>query len=208
MLRYVLFYSLRLLMVVAMGGALWLMGLILFTRIIPSTPQDGTSPTDGIVIFTGGKTRLKVALDLFEQKRGKYLLISGVNPLSTFPKMVAQHPFRSRITLGYAARDTFGNADETAAWVHNHHIKSLRLITSNYHMPRSLLDLRRLLPDVQILPHPVVSKNFLNPKWWLDPSTLHLVIQEYNKFLFALIGRPFEDLQGFLKEKIRPRASF
>ncbi|OJW54004.1 MAG: hypothetical protein BGO67_08035 [Alphaproteobacteria bacterium 41-28] len=201
MLRLFLFYSLKFLMLTATGGALWLMGLILFTRIIPSFPQDGANPVDGIVIFTGGETRLKVALSLFEQKKGKYLLISGVNPHSTLAEMVAHNPLRSHITLGYAARDTLGNAEETTAWARDYHIKTLRLITSNYHMPRSLLELRHLLPEVQILPHPVVGKSFLQPKWWLDPSTLRLVIQEYNKFLFALIRRPFEDFQGLLRVK-------
>ncbi len=196
-----LVYSLRLLMFAMLGGALWLTGLILFTRIIPSSPPDETSSTDGIVIFTGGGTRLKVALTLFEQKKGKYLLISGVNPRSTLSKMVAQNPFRSQITLGYVARDTLGNAEETTTWVQSYRIKSLRLITSNYHMPRSLLELRHLLSEVQILPHPVIGKSFLKPKWWLNPSTLRLVIQEYNKFLFALIRHSIEDVQGFVGVK-------
>jgi uncharacterized SAM-binding protein YcdF (DUF218 family) len=201
MLRLLCFYSLKFLVLAGMGGTLWLVGLILFTRIIPSSPQDGASPADGIVIFTGGETRLKVALSLFEQKKGKYLLVSGVNPHSTLSEVVAQNPLRSHITLGYAARDTLGNAEETTAWVRDHNIKSLRLITSNYHMPRSLLELRHLLPEVRIFPHPVVGKSFLQPKWWLDPSTLRLVIHEYNKFLFALIRRPFEDFQGLLRRK-------
>lgn len=190
-------------MVSAIGGGLWLTGLILFTRIIPSAPQDTMRATDGIVIFTGGKTRLEVALTLFQEKKGRYLLISGVNPDSTLSEMVAQMPSRSQITLGYDALDTVGNAEETATWARAHHVKTLRLITSNYHMPRSLFELHHLLPEVQILPHPVVKKSFLNQKWWLDPSTLRLVVQEYNKFLFAMIRRPFEDLQEFLLVKER-----
>ena len=201
MLRRGVLYSLRILLVLVIGGSLWLTGLILFTRIIPSAPQDIMSATDGIVVFTGGKTRLRVALTLFQQQKGRHLLISGVNPDSTLPGIVAQMPLSSQITLGYDALDTVGNAEETAEWAHAHNIKTLRLITSNYHMPRSLFELRHLLPEIQILPHPVVKKSFLNPKWWLDPFTLRLVIQEYNKFLFALIRRPFEDLQGFLSLK-------
>jgi len=199
MLRNALLYSLRFLIIVLIGGSLWLIGLIFFTRIIPSLPQGSVNPTDGIAVFTGGKTRLKVALALFEQKKGKYLLISGVNPNSTLPEMVAHLPLRNQITLGYSALDTVGNAEETATWAYENHIKTLRLITSNYHMPRSLFEVRCLLPEVQISPYPVVGKSFLKPKWWLDPYTLHLVIQEYNKFLFALLRRSFEDLQGFLK---------
>ncbi len=199
MIKHFLFYSLRIFIVAGIGGSLWLMGLILFTRLIPSSPHDTENLTDGIVIFTGEPTRLKVALTLFEQKKGHYLLISGVNPRSTFFERVDVNPSRSNITLGYKARDTFGNARETAAWAQHYNIRTLRLITSNYHMPRSLFELHYMLPNVKIFPHPVVGKNFLKSKWWLDSFTLCLVIQEYNKFLFALIRRPFKDLQGSLK---------
>lgn len=201
MLGRFLLYSLRLLIVVAIGGGAWLTGLILFTHIIPSAPLDATSTTDGIVIFTGGKTRLNVALELFQQKKASYLLISGVNPESTLPQTVNQMADKSQITLGYNALNTLGNAEETAAWVGTHHIKTLRLITSNYHMPRSLFELRYLLPTIKIIPHPVVGKSFLKSKWWLDPPTLHLVIQEYNKFLFALIRRLIKDVQATLVPK-------
>lgn len=204
MLKGILVYSLRLLFVAVIGGALWFTGLILFTQLIPSTLPNSTKSTDGIVIFTGGKTRLKVALDLFQQQKAKYLLISGVNPTSSLSQTIAQMPFKSHITLGYDALDTAGNAEETAAWVHTHYIKSLRLITSNYHMPRSLFELRHLLPMVEIVPHPVMKNSFLNPKWWLDPPTLYLVVQEYNKLLFSLLRRPFERVQNFLisQEKV------
>lgn len=201
MLNSFALYSLKFLIIVAIGGALWITGLILFTRIIPIAPLETVKETDGMVIFTGGKTRLNVALDLFNQKRAQYLLISGVNPASTLPQTVAQMPDHSQITLGYDALDTIGNAEETAAWAGSHHIKTLRLVTSNYHMPRSLFELRYLLPSVEIIPHPVVGKSFLRSKWWLDPSTLGLVVQEYNKFLFSLIRRPIKDMQEILFPK-------
>lgn len=197
MLKSLFFYTLRLFAVVAIGGSLWFVGLILFTRMIPSLPEDTVRATDGIVIFTGGETRLKVALALFEQHKGKYLLISGVNPQSTLSEMVNQMPYRSQVTLGYKALDTLGNAEETAVWARSHSLKSLRLITSNYHMPRSLFELRHLLPDTEIIPHPVMRQSFYKKRWWLDPVTLGYVIQEYNKFLFALIRRPLEDLQDY-----------
>jgi len=198
MIGHLALYSLRLLTVLAIGGGLWCVGLILFTGIIPSAPPLTINPTDGIAIFTGGKTRLEVALDLFQQQKSQYLLISGVNPESTLPQTIEQIHNHSQITLGYSALDTYGNAEETARWADQHQLKTLRLITSNYHMPRSLFELRFLLPTVDIIPHPVVGKSFLKPKWWLDPSALSLVIQEYNKFLFALVRRPIQDLRQVL----------
>jgi len=143
MIGRLLFYTLRLFSVFAIAGGIWLAGLILFTSIIPSSVHDMETTTDGIVIFTGGKTRLQVALTLFEAGKGRYLLISGVNPDSTLPQTINQLPHKSHITLGYDALDTVGNAGETARWAHNKNIKSIRLITSNYHMPRSLFELHR-----------------------------------------------------------------
>jgi len=195
-------YGLKILIILAMGGSLWFLGLVLFSRVIPVISQEPTFPTDGIVVFTGGKTRLRTALDLFQQNKGKYLLISGVNPDSTFPDTIKQLPGKSQVTLGYDALDTVGNAEETAEWARAHHLKTLRLITSNYHMPRSLFELHRLLPEVQIFSHAVVEEVFLAPKWWLNPFALNLVIQEYNKFLFSLIRRPLEDIKGLLFLKI------
>jgi uncharacterized SAM-binding protein YcdF (DUF218 family) len=189
--------------VIVIGSSLWFVGLILFTRLIPSLPLDTTSSTEGIVIFTGGETRLKVALNLFEQQKGKYLLISGVNPDSNLSKLVAQMPFKSQITLGYDALDTTGNAEETEAWVKKNRIETLRLITSNYHMPRSLFELRHLLPHVHILPHPVVGERFLKDRWWTDASALRVVVHEYNKFLFSLIRRSFEDLQDSITSQVK-----
>lgn len=201
MLKNMFFQSVRFLLVLVVGMGLWFAGLILFTRIIPSSPEETQRATDGIVIFTGGQTRLREALTLYEQEKGKYLLISGVNPQSTLPTLIAARSDKSNITLGYTALDTSGNALETAKWARAHSIKSLRLITSNYHMPRSLLELRHLLPEVEIIRHPVVGKSFFKEKWWLDSGTLSTVIQEYNKFLFALVRRPLEDLKELLNDE-------
>jgi uncharacterized SAM-binding protein YcdF (DUF218 family) len=203
MLRRSLLSSLKFLIALSLGAGLWLMGLIFFTHLIPFNSQDNDLFTDGIVVFTGGEARLQEALSLFERHKAKYLLVSGVNPESTFKDKIAKMPLKNQITIGYAS-DTIENAKETATWARANHLKSLRLITSNYHVPRSLFELRRLLPQVQIFSHAVVGESFLKPKWWLDPPTLILVIQEYNKFLFALLRRPFEDLQDFFDNGAQP----
>ena len=199
MVKTTLLYGLRFVIVLSVGALLWLGGLVLFTKMIPSLPQDSQNSTDGIVIFTGGGTRLKEALVLFEHKKASYLLISGVNPESELSSQINKMPSNDRITLDYTALDTRGNAEETAKWVHRHNITSIRLITSNYHMPRSLLELRPLLPNVTIQPYPVVGEAFLKTKWWLEASTLRIVFHEYNKFLFALMRRTFAETQSFLK---------
>lgn len=180
-------------------GLLWGLGLAFFIYLIPFSFEEMLEPTDGIVVFTGGKTRLQTALSLFQQKKSKHLLISGVNPDATFREVVGDTPF-VYVTLGYQAQDTLGNAEETAAWVKAHQIKTLRLITSNYHMPRSLLELRRFLPEILIIPHAIIREKFLTPHWWHHFPLLTLVIQEYNKFLFALLRHFFEDMHKVLKK--------
>lgn len=196
-----IFYGLRALYLTLLGGTLWLGGLILFSRYIPVMPPSEVPPTDGLVIFTGGKTRLHVALELFEKQKANYMLISGVNPKSPLQKKISRVKEGSKITLGYKAQDTRGNAEETAQWAKANQIKSLRLITSNYHMPRSLLELERVLPNTKISPYPVVGESFRHPKWWLNEDTLTTVIQEYHKFLFSLVRQPFQDLDELIWKK-------
>lgn len=180
-------------------GILWGCGFLYFIYLIPLSPPKSTVPTDGMVIFTGGKTRLKTALSLFQQKKSKYLLISGANPGSPSQDIVGQSDVIPEITLGYEALNTLGNAQETAAWVKVNRIKTLRLITSNYHMPRSLIELRHLLPDVQIFPQPVIGRRFSKLFWWARRSTLHLAMQEYHKFLYVLFRHLYRDTRKSLE---------
>lgn len=176
----------------------WGVGLLYFVYLIPFYPPKPTVATDGMVIFTGGKTRLKTALSLFQQKKSKYLLISGANPESPSKDIVGQSPVIPEITLGYEALNTSGNAKETAAWVKENHIKTLRLITSNYHMPRSLFELRHLLPDVKIFPQPVIGSRFSKVFWWTHRPTLFLVVQEYHKFLYVFFRHFYRDTRKSL----------
>jgi uncharacterized SAM-binding protein YcdF (DUF218 family) len=176
-------------------GIMWIIGLVLFARFIPFASEPSFIPTDGMVIFTGGKTRVQTALSLFHQKTSKYLLISGANPDSPLRDIIGADSNDPNITLGYKAADTLGNAEETAAWVKDNNINTLRLITSNYHMPRSLFELRHLLPDVYIIPEPVITDDFSDSAWWRNRHTLSLVMYEYNKFLFSAIRHLIEDIQ-------------
>ena len=97
------------------------------------------------------------------------------------------------ITLGYEATDTKGNADETAQWVIDHDVKSIRLITSSYHVPRALLELGRQMPGVTILNHPVKTGNekdlTAQPYW-------EMVFREYNKTLLTWIRQTMSAEKG------------
>ncbi|MBK8175866.1 MAG: YdcF family protein [Rhodospirillales bacterium] len=92
-----------------------------------------------------------------------------------------------RIDAGYGAKNTQGNAEETAAWMHGHGYHSLRLVTGSYHMPRSLLEFHVALPDAVVIPHPVFPKDVKQTSWWFRPGTAALIISEYNKYLLARV---------------------
>ena len=171
--------------------AVWLGGLIWFAGRIDSYAADTARVTDSIVVLTGGRGRVATGLELLAGDRAERLFISGVYrgvDVQELLRVSQQEPgaLECCITLGYAADDTVGNARETAAWMTQEGFASMRLVTANYHMPRSLLEFGRAMPDVDILPHPVESPNVRLAGWWRRPGTAWLLAREYSKYLFSL----------------------
>jgi len=173
----------------------WYGGLVWFVDGMPTGPPGGAdlkTRTDGIVVLTGGSRRLAVGLDLLAQGQGRALLVSGVHQdvalpdllriVPTFPRRLAD-----RVTLGYRAGNTIGNAAETAAWMRKRGFTSVRLVTANYHLRRSLLELRRAMPEATIVPHPVMPDGLALDAWWRDGETARLILAEYNKYLIAVV---------------------
>jgi uncharacterized SAM-binding protein YcdF (DUF218 family) len=91
------------------------------------------------------------------------------------------------VSLGYEAETTYGNAQETARWVERNDFASVRLVTAAYHMPRSLLEFRRRMPEVTIVPHPVFPDHVKQDEWWRWPGSTHLLVGEYAKYLVARV---------------------
>ncbi|HEY0522615.1 MAG TPA: YdcF family protein, partial [Stellaceae bacterium] len=190
----------RLLLVPLVGlllaAALWSGGLVWFAGAIPRTVADADTPTDAVVVLTGGRQRLESGLQLIADGKAQKLLISGVNPSVDLHELLrVSSPHMPEwvaccIVLGYEAGNTVGNAHETAAWMRREGYGSLRLVTAAYHMPRSLLELRRALPGVTIIPHPVFPEKVMQARWWAWPGTLSLIVGEYHKYLGALF-RPW-----------------
>ena len=91
----------------------------------------------------------------------------------------------SRIDLGHTAGDTYGNAEETADWMHEHQYKTMRLVTADYHMRRALIEFRMAAPDIEILPNPVHPAMGDDAAWWQNQQTLGLLTGEYGKYLIV-----------------------
>lgn len=168
-----------------------------FLGRIPTSVADATRQTDGIVVNTGGALRLDEAGLLLAQGRARRLLISGVSTdnlpedvLTLLPGL-PRELFECCVDLGYQARNTIGNADETAAWARERGMRTLRVVTAAYHMPRSLVELRRALPDVELVPHPVFPERVFD-NGTLPPVTAPL---EFGKYTLALIRLRLSDIE-------------
>lgn len=178
------------------GLGLWGWGLTRFVDGIPRTVADEQRKTDAIIVLTGGTLRLETGFALLSRRLAEKLLVSGVDksvPLEEVLRVSGMTPeaMACCVTLGYMAEDTGSNASESAAWVRSNRISSVRLVTAGYHMPRSLLEFRAALPDVEIVPHPVFPAHVMIEDWWRRPGTASLVIGEYNKYLLAALWNPF-----------------
>ena len=183
--------SLAILLLVAL---LWFAGLLAFAdRAAKATPAMEPGRADAIVALTGASSmRIETATRLLELGLGQRLLISGVNRGVTRAELRAVSRGAGRaydccVDLGRGAENTQGNARETKAWVSGHRYKSLIIVTSDYHMPRSMLELKAALPGVELTPYPVASD--LDPRaWWKRGDQARRLMFEYNKYL-VILGR-------------------
>jgi len=165
-------------------------GFVLFANSVMREPEVQDAHADGIVVLTGGQTRIAEAARLLEDKRGGRLLISGVNQKIGRASLLKisgldEKTFNCCVDLGYAALNTIGNADETRRWAEALGYDRLIVVTASYHMPRSLAELAREMPNIELLPHPVAPDGLKRKVWWLDSTTTRLLASEYIKFLPA-----------------------
>lgn len=175
--------------------AVWISGLFWFAAIIPKKPADDSAQADAIVVLTGGSLRLEHGFKLLAQGRAPRMFISGVEDGVTITSLLREKEYRkfagrittSSIELGYKARSTTGNASEVADWVMQQHIQTIRLVTGNYHMPRSIGEIRQAVPGLVILPEPVFPGRFEGDEWWTFSDGLRLVISEYHKYILMCI---------------------
>lgn len=171
---------------------LWTGALVAFVHGIPLEAKYPDVRTDAIVVLTGGDLRVQHGFEKLEQGLAKTLLISGVGQgvkreelLKQFasPKLrQALNKNPERLVLDYAASDTQSNAFETAKFVRKRKYESLRIVTAGYHMPRSMLECKILMPDVAMLADPVSPESFRRDEWWKHENTRRLVLAEFHKF--------------------------
>ena len=186
---------------------IWLIGLFAFAgRVRDFTPAPEPARADAIVALTGPSAeRVNAAIRLLEQDKGKRVLISGVNREVRRQELRALTPGSNRlfnccVDLGFEAEDTIGNAQEIAAWAEAKNYDSLIVVTSDYHMPRALTEIRAAAPGIALTPYAVETPSLDNSRWWKAAVTARRMTLEYMKYLAALaramvgsIDRPTTD---------------
>ena len=181
-----------------LGGLAFGGGFLAFVAGIERTEREPEGRADGIVALTGGAQRVGDAIDLLAAGRGRRLLISGVNERTSRDEIGRLNPGQRHwidccVDLDYRARNTIGNAIETRRWMRRHHFASVAVVTSNYHMPRTLVELDHALAEGEsAIPHPVIAEGIDVDRWWADPAAARLLGSEYVKFLVAWARTRFE----------------
>lgn len=175
------------------------LGFVSFADGLPRSEPRVATPADGIVVLTGGASRIVDAVELLAAGRGRRLLISGVNPSTTPDELTRINPeferlFTCCIDLGHEATNTIGNAVETGRWVREQNFRSIIVVTSGWHMPRALIEIENELPDVTLVPYPVVSERMREDRWWSDAPTIRVLLIEYVKYLASFIRVRFDHI--------------
>src|SRR5580698_8254884 len=165
-------------------------GFVGFLSQLHGTEAKPSRTADGIVVLTGGSSRVSDAMELLADGYGRRLLISGVHPASGASDISRsltdnQSLLSCCVDLDRSAVNTRSNAAETRRWAHERGFTSLIVVTSNYHMPRAIVELSHAMPDITLIPFAVVGDKWREEPWWSNGATLRLVLSEYAKYVAA-----------------------
>lgn len=178
-------------------AAVWFVALLAFIYSIPTKPLAADRKADMLVVLTGGGDRVEHGFDMLAKGSAPVLLISGAGKNVTEERMISEHATQAvreriyerggEIILDNMARSTVSNAGQSAAIIKKRKVKSIRLITANYHMNRAVHEFQAALPDIEIIPDPVFPSEFRRNEWLSHGNTRRLVFNEFYKYLAVLM---------------------
>src|SRR5712672_4100036 len=174
-------------------------GFIAFLAQLRGVEAEPGRRADGIVVLTGGSSRVSDAMELLAGGYGKRLLISGVHPTNAASDISRSLPDNQSllsccVDLDRSAINTRSNAAETRRWARGRGFKSLIVVTSNYHMPRAIVELSHAMPDVTLIPFAVVGDKWRDEPWWTNGATFRLLLSEYAKYVAVEVRVRLADL--------------
>ena len=196
MIKYI--YKKKFLLIIISIFILWFIGLSNYKEKIVSFKKKSFEEATNIVILTGGSNRIKGSLNILNNfnksdLKNIKLLISGTG--KGFTKLIVNkilskkddfHSFiKCCVELDSKSKNTYSNAIQTREWVNKNNINQFILITSNYHMPRALLELKNQMPNIKIFGYPINPSKHEIKNWIYSFETFSLVFIEYSKFQLA-----------------------
>ncbi|HEX6742178.1 MAG TPA: YdcF family protein [Sphingomicrobium sp.] len=167
----------------ALVALVYALGFILFALTLGRPAAADAEPTEAAVVLTGGSNRIEHALDVLQERKARRLLVSGADP-SVTKADIAKRVGGSRkllkccVDLGSESVDTRSNAEEAGRWLARHGFKSVRLITSDWHMRRARYEFRKVLGGK----YRIVTDGVRS-----EPSFLTL-FGEYNKYVLRRLA--------------------
>ncbi|KPB00014.1 YdcF family protein [Ahrensia marina] len=185
--------------ILLLTGIFLVVGFGVFLTSIDNFARNQSNETaDGIVVLTGGFARLEPAVQLLREERGERLLISGVNRRTGDQLLkdafdIEDKLFNCCIDIDQDALDTIGNALGTAHWAASKDYKTLLVVTNDYHMPRSLIELRREMSGVELLPYAIRNVSSQEHTWGLRISQYRVLLLEYGKLIATILRGVFQD---------------
>ena len=200
-----------LLPVVIVAVSAFVGGFCVFASRVGNQSSVTLAPADAVVVLTGGEDRIAAGLHLIENRYGRRLLVSGVNrtigsPLDLSRKIGGNAAiYRCCVDIGHDALDTIGNAGEARSWVEAKGFRSLIVVTSSYHMPRSLAEFTIAMPTVKLIAYPVPSRHYHLAVWWRHLPTARMLLGEYTKYLLSMTRLAFVRLKATIETSIAAR---
>jgi uncharacterized SAM-binding protein YcdF (DUF218 family) len=169
----------------------WSVGLYSFIKEMNKLKTTDTQKAEAIIVLTGGRNRINNALKIYKNNNEKQkLLISGVNSKVNIKRILNFYNLNIKnidnISIGHDAKDTVGNAKESAKWIRKNNIKSVLLVTSDYHIARAKLELKIEDKNVNIIEYPIHSP-FVKKPYWKNIGSFCLISIEYTKYLITKI---------------------
>jgi uncharacterized SAM-binding protein YcdF (DUF218 family) len=159
------------------------LGFVLFAFTLGKPASVDAAATDAAIVLTGGPGRIEHAVDVIREHKAKRLLVAGVDPSVTKPDLARRIPgsrswLSCCVDLGSESVDTRSNAEEASRWLARRNFKSVRLITSDWHMRRARYEFDKVLGGKYALTTDAVRT---------EPSFVTL-FGEYNKYLLRRLA--------------------
>ncbi|MEG8099189.1 YdcF family protein [Candidatus Liberibacter brunswickensis] len=170
----------------------FIIGFISFINCVQRMRIPNHPLVNAIVVLTGEKIRIEKSFELLENNIGSKVFISGVHHSVSKDILIKKIPIKKDlaeccIDIGYKALNTSGNATEISEWAKKHNFHHVLIVTHDYHIIRTFLELNRVNNTINFIPYPIISPSVQNNNLILNMRMLIIIFIEYLKILLLSV---------------------